>query len=154
MAKVLVSACLLGCKVRYDGNSLAVGSEDFERFIAANEIVPFCPEVAAGLPTPRAAAEIQGGSGADVLCGAAKVIGKDGTDMSAAFIKGAELALALCQQQGIGKAVMAEASPSCGSGLIYSGQFDGTKVAGQGVVCALLAKHGIKVVSQHHADEV
>ena len=87
MSKILVSACLLGCKVRYDGNDLPVDNDAFTKVIAAHEIISFCPEVAGGLSTPRIAAEICGGVGSDVLEGKAKIMGKDGSDVTAPFIK-------------------------------------------------------------------
>lgn len=151
MSKILVSACLLGCKVRYDGNDLPVDNEAFKNVIATYEIISFCPEVAGGLPTPRIAAEICGGAGSDVLEGRAKILGKDGSDVTAPFIKGAKLALQLCQENDIKQAILTESSPSCGSATIYNGKFAGEKITGQGVTCATLEKHGVKVVSQYGA---
>jgi len=149
MTKILVSACLLGCKVRYDGKDLAQSGSDFNQVIDSNEIIPFCPEVSGGLPIPRIAAEIKDGTGFDVLANKSRIVGKDGSDVTEPFIEGAKLALELCQSEGVQQAILAEASPSCGSSYIYNGQFEGKKIAGQGVTCANLQKHGIKVVSQH-----
>ena len=149
MAKILVSACLLGCKVRYDGNDLKVKTGNFQDILKTNEIVPFCPEVAGGLSVPRIAAEIIGGMGTDVLEGNAKIIGKDGSDLTEPFMQGAKLALELCQKNGIKQAILAEASPSCGSSEIYDGRFEGVKIKGQGLTCAYLQRDGIQVVSQH-----
>jgi len=149
MTKILVSACLLGCKVRYDGKDLAQSGSDFNQVIDSNEIIPFCPEVSGGLPIPRIAAEIKDGTGFDVLANKSRIVGKDGSDLTEPFIEGAKLALELCQSEGVQQAILAEASPSCGSSYIYNGQFEGKKIAGQGVTCANLQKHGIKVVSQH-----
>jgi len=149
MAKILVSACLLGCKVRYDGKDLAQLGSDFNQVIDSNEIIPFCPEVSGGLPIPRIAAEIEDGTGYDVLAKKSRILGKDGSDVTEPFIKGAKLALELCQREGIQQAILAEASPSCGSSYIYNGRFEGKKIAGQGVTCAYLQTHGVKVVSQH-----
>ncbi|WP_232784937.1 DUF523 domain-containing protein [Psychromonas sp. MB-3u-54] len=63
MTKVLVSACMLGCKVRYNGSDLKPSNNDFDRLIKNHKIVSFCPEVSAGLPIPRIPAEIQCGVG-------------------------------------------------------------------------------------------
>ncbi len=153
MEKVLVSACLLGYKVRYDGCDFKVESEEFRRFIEQNDIVSFCPEVAVGMPIPRIPAEICGGTGVDVLNGVAKILGKDGVDVTKEFFSGAELALKFCQEHGIKHAVLTDSSPSCGSSEIYNGNFEGIKVQGQGLSCALLEKHGIEVVSQLHTSE-
>ncbi|MGF1766782.1 DUF523 domain-containing protein [Enterovibrio makurazakiensis] len=149
MAKVLVSSCLLGCKVRYDGNNLEVKSSEFDEFIQSNDITPFCPEVAGGLPIPRIPAEICGGTGDDVLNGSAKIFGKDGRDVTKAFLDGAELTLKTCLDNKIEYAVLTESSPSCGSSSIYNGKFEGVKVSGKGVTCSLLENNGIKVTSQH-----
>ena len=59
MIRVLVSACLLGEKVRYNGADAASGSRILEDWVREGRVVPFCPEVAGGLGVPRPPAEIQ-----------------------------------------------------------------------------------------------
>ena len=154
MEKILVSACLLGNKVRYDGGDVVVDDPKFSQLIEDHEVIPFCPEVAAGLPTPRAPAEILGGDGASVLAGESHVLGDDGLDVTSLFVHGAELALKECRKQGIKFAVLTEASPSCGSGSIYNGTFSGVKKSGMGVTATLLSRHGIRVFSQHQIPEL
>ena len=147
MQKILVSRCLLGHRVRYDGG--ASGPFDvLEQWIAEGRVVPLCPEVAGGLPTPRAAAEIPGGQGRDVLEGRARVIASDGEDVSAAFLDGARQALALVQREGIRVAVLKANSPSCGNLLTYDGTFSGVKVNGEGVTAALLKQAGVQVFNE------
>jgi len=147
MHKILVSRCLLGHRVRYDGG--ASGPFDLlEQWIAEGRVVPLCPEVAGGLPTPRAAAEIPGGQGGEVLDGTAAVITTDGEDVSAQFLDGARQALELVQQHGIRVAVLKANSPSCGNLLTYDGTFSGVKVSGEGVTAALLKRHGVQVFSE------
>ncbi|MEL1088129.1 DUF523 domain-containing protein [Pseudomonas sp. OB66] len=147
MEKILVSRCLLGHRVRYDGG--ASGPFDLlEQWIEEGRVVPLCPEVAGGLPTPRAAAEIPGGQGGEVLDGAAAVITTDGEDVSAQFLEGARQALELVQKHGIRVAVLKANSPSCGSLLTYDGTFSGVKVNGEGVTAALLKRHGVRVFSE------
>ncbi|WP_070964388.1 DUF523 domain-containing protein [Vibrio sonorensis] len=153
MAKIMVSACLLGCKVRYNGSDLPVDNSHLSQLIEAHQVITFCPEVAAGLPTPRPAAEISVGNGEDVLQGRSKVLSQDQQDFTDAFVKGAKLAQKLCQQHDIQVAVLAEGSPSCGSQQIYDGTFSGTKKSGQGVVASLLTDNGIKVYNQHSISE-
>ncbi|MCG7563001.1 DUF523 domain-containing protein [Pseudoalteromonas sp. McH1-42] len=154
MEKVLVSACLLGNKVRYNASCLSIPDADLHWLQSNMTLVALCPEVSAGLPTPRAPAEITAGQGLDVLNGATRVIEKDGTDVTAAFIEGAENALALCQQQQIKYAVLAQGSPSCGSAKIYNGTFSGVKINGSGVTAALLTRNGIRVFSQHTISQL
>jgi len=147
MEKVLVSRCLLGHRVRYDGG--ASGPFDLlEQWIEEGRVVPLCPEVAGGLPTPRAAAEIPGGQGGEVLDGTAAVITTDGEDVSAQFLEGARQALELVQKHGIRVAVLKANSPSCGNLLTYDGTFSGVKVSGEGVTAALLKRHGVRVFSE------
>ena len=147
MEKILVSRCLLGHRVRYDGG--ASGPFDLlEQWIEEGRIVPLCPEVAGGLPTPRAAAEIPGGQGGEVLDGTAAVITTDGEDVSAKFLEGARQALDLVQKHGIRVAVLKANSPSCGNLLTYDGTFSGVKVSGEGVTAALLKRHGVRVFSE------
>lgn len=115
--------------------------------------MPLCPEVAGGLPTPRAAAEIPGGQGGEVLDGHAGVITTEGADVSAEFLSGAYQALALVQQHGIRIAVLKANSPSCGNLLTYDGSFSGVKVAGEGVTAALLKRNGVQVFSELELTE-
>lgn len=150
--KVLVSACLLGQPVRYDGR--ASGHPDLlQRWQAEGRVVPLCPEVAGGLPTPRPAAEIPGGQGGQVLDGQAQVLTASGEDVSAAFMAGAQLALELVRRQGIRVAVLKAGSPSCGNRQTYDGTFTGVKVPGEGVTTALLRREGVQVFSELELDD-
>ncbi|TDF79893.1 DUF523 domain-containing protein [Pseudomonas sp. H9] len=145
--KVLVSACLLGQTVRYDGRSS--GHPDLlQRWQAEGRVVALCPEVAGGLPTPRPPAEIPGGQGSAVLDGDAQVITVSGEDVSAQFLAGAQLALGLVRRHGIRIAVLKSGSPSCGNQLTYDGTFSGRKVSGEGVTTALLRREGVQVFSE------
>jgi len=147
MQKILVSRCLLGHRVRYDGG--ASGPFDLlQQWLDEGRVVPLCPEVAGGLPTPRAAAEIPGGQGGEVLDGHASVITTEGEDVSAEFLSGAYQALELAHKHGIRIAVLKANSPSCGNLLTYDGSFNGVKVAGEGVTAALLKRNGVQVFSE------
>jgi uncharacterized protein YbbK (DUF523 family) len=147
MDKILVSRCLLGHRVRYDAG--ASGPFDqLQQWLDEGRIVPLCPEVAGGLPTPRAAAEIPGGQGAQVLDGDAAVITSDGEDVTVQFLSGAYQALELVRENGIRIAVLKANSPSCGNLLTYDGTFSGVKVPGEGVTAALLRRHGVRVFSE------
>ena len=152
MKKILVSACLLGHPVRYDGRSKALDNSDLDALLAQDRVISFCPEVAGGLPTPRAAAEIHVGDGNSVIAKMARVKTGDGTDVTDSFLSGAQQALALCHEHGITVAVLTETSPSCGSGQVYDGSFNRSAVPGSGVTTALLRQHGIKVFNQHQLD--
>lgn len=152
LPKVLVSACLLGQPVRYDGR--ASGHPDLlQQWQAEGRVVPLCPEVAGGLPTPRPPAEIPGGQGGEVLDGAARVVTVGNEDVSAAFLAGARQALALVRQHGIRVAVLKAGSPSCGNRLTYDGSFSGVKVPGEGVTTALLRREGVLVFSELELEQ-
>jgi uncharacterized protein YbbK (DUF523 family) len=152
LPKVLVSACLLGQPVRYDGRASGHPGV-LQAWQAAGRVVPLCPEVAGGLPTPRPPAEIPGGQGSAVLDGQAQVLTVTGEDVSDAFLAGAQLALALVRRHGIRVAVLKSGSPSCGNRLTYDGTFSGVKVPGEGVTTALLRREGVLVFSELELDE-
>ncbi len=151
MNKILVSACLLGKRVRYDGRALAVSKEILQRWIDDGRVVSVCPEVDSGMSIPRAAAEIVGGNGVDVLANTARVVDNTGVDVTDYFMRGAGIALALCQRENISVALLTESSPSCGSSSIYDGSFTRNTISGSGVTAALLEQRGIRVFSQ---DEI
>ncbi len=143
--KVVISACLLGVRCRYDG-----GDSRNETAIKQSEtvkLIPVCPEEAGGLSTPRPPAEIVGGDGSDVLDGKAKVMTVDGTDVTEAYLKGAHHALQVAQLHGATQMILKARSPSCGCGDIYDGTFSGTLMSGDGVTTALLKRHGITITS-------
>lgn len=152
MQKILVSRCLLGHRVRYDGG--AHGPYDLlQRWLNEGRVVALCPEVAGGLPTPRAPAEIRGGQGAQVLDGHLPVLTIDGEDVTAAFVSGAEKALALVREHGIRLALLKARSPSCGNLENYDGSFSGVRVPGEGVTAALLRRAGVQVFSEEQLTE-
>ena len=150
--KLLVSRCLLGHPVRYDGGASGPYAQ-LGLWQDEGRVIAMCPEVAGGLPTPRAAAEIPGGQGAQVLKGLAPVITTDGEDVTAAFVSGAQQALALVKQHSIRIAILKANSPSCGNVLTYDGSFSGVKVQGQGVTAALLTQAGVQVFNEFQLAE-
>ena len=140
--RILISACLLGTRCRYDGASKA------HPLIAAlaerHTLVPVCPEQLGGLATPRPPAERQGG----------RVVTNSGTDVTAQYRRGAEETLMLCKLFDCQAAVLKERSPSCGRGQVYDGTFTGTLTAGNGVTAALLEEHGIPVYGESRMEEL
>lgn len=124
-----MSACLLGRRCRYDGDSRA--STEVARALEGREVVAVCPEELGGLGTPRPAAELVEGDGHAVLRGEAQVLRvADRRDVTAAFVRGATLAAHL--GEGATEAILKARSPSCG-------------VAVDGVFAALLRERGIKL---------
>jgi uncharacterized protein YbbK (DUF523 family) len=144
--RYIVSACLIGLKTRYDGRSCF--NDSVKKLVLDGVAIPVCPEQLAGLPTPRSPAEIVGGTGYDVLLKKARVINREGTDLTEKFIDGARQTLNLAQIFRASKAVLKTKSPSCGCGLIYDGTFSGNLVEGDGVTAALLKQEGIEVFTE------
>ncbi|HCS14083.1 MAG TPA: DUF523 domain-containing protein [Zetaproteobacteria bacterium] len=151
MERILVSACLLGEKVRYDGSSCAVHGL-LDTWAKQGRIVSMCPEVAGGLCIPRDPADIVAVDAAAILRGTGRVQKKDGGDVTHAFVDGAERALAQCWEHKIKIAILKEGSPSCGSSLVNDGRFSGSKITGQGVTTALLTGHGISVFNESQME--
>jgi uncharacterized protein YbbK (DUF523 family) len=146
-SKILVSACLLGNKVRYDANDVPTISNLLDEWNAEGRLIAFCPEVAGGLSVPRLPAEIQSDDGNAVLDGTAKVLDNQGNDVSENFINGAKKALEAAQSNDVKVAILKSKSPSCGSSFIYDGTFSSVQKVGQGVTTALFERNGIKVFS-------
>ena len=130
----LISACLLGLRTRYDGRVLS--SATYEKAAEEAISIPVCPEQLGGLPTPRTAADLAGGDGHDVLAGRARVITRDGIDVTASFILGARQVLAIARQLpvNIDRVILKARSPSCGLSPI------------RGVTAALLEEKGYEIV--------
>ena len=139
---LLISACLMGIKCRYDGGRKPLDCLD--RLMDQHVLLPICPEVVGGLPTPRVPAERIG----------EKVITKDGRDVTREYRQGAEEALRLAQMTDCTHALLKERSPSCGLGIIYDGSFTGGLCEGDGVCAALLKQHGIMVLGESRAEEL
>lgn len=144
MEKILVSGCLLGQAVRYDGLSKAIDHQIWLQWGKQGRLVAICPEVAGGLPIPRAKAERQAGG---------LIINEMGEDVTAPFLAGAEQALALAQQHDIKLAVLKANSPSCGNQQIYDGSFTGQLITGEGVTAKLLQQAGIQVFNEMQLSE-
>lgn len=142
--KILVSACLLGVPCKYSGGSNHVSGMAEALQAAGHTLVPVCPEVYGGLPTPRTPAERVG----------EKVLARDGRDVTAQYQKGAAAALQLAHLTGCTVAVLKANSPSCGCGTIYDGTFRHRKIAGDGVTAELLQAHGICVYNEDNFTEL
>ena len=144
MEKILVSACLLGVPCRYDGKSKPVEVIlELER--QGYELIPVCPEVLGGLPTPRPPAECQPDG---------RIVNQLGSDVTQHYQTGAQRALELAQAQGCTAAILKEKSPSCGCYEIYDGSFSKRLVPGQGVTARLLRQHQIQVVGETHIAQL
>ncbi|MCV9963057.1 DUF523 domain-containing protein [Pararhizobium sp. BT-229] len=154
-AKILVSACLMGHAVRYDGQAKPLVHPALDRWRDEGRLVTICPEMSAGMPVPRLPAEIEPGkSAADVLSGYGRVLESGGGDVTDEFRQAAENALALALETGCTYALLIDGSPSCGTGFVYDGRFSGRRQPGEGVTAALLKANGIEVFSDAQIEEL
>lgn len=131
--RIMVSACLLGQKCKYNGGDNY--SEKVVAFTEGHEVVPVCPEVLGGLSVPRPPCEIVRGVVTDA----------DGVNRDQAFRDGAALGLRLAQEKQVDLVILQSRSPSCGVGRIYDGTFSGKLIEGDGVFAALLRENGFRV---------
>ncbi|MCL6472805.1 MAG: DUF523 domain-containing protein [Firmicutes bacterium] len=148
--KYVVSSCLIGLNTRYDGGNKLC--KPVLQLVKEGLAMPLCPEQAGGLTTPRPPAELVGGDGKEVLAGKARVITKQGKDVTHEFIAGALSMLSLARIIGAEKAILKSLSPSCGCGAIYDGTFSGNIVEGDGVTAALLKEAGLEVITEEELE--
>ncbi|MCM2678189.1 DUF523 domain-containing protein [Echinimonas agarilytica] len=144
MYQILVSACLVGRPVRYDGSGKALSNPIWLKWQAQQRLLPICPEVVGGLATPRAAAERQPDG---------RIMTTEGADVTSQFHRGATLSLAQAIQSNVAFAVLKANSPSCGNQQVYDGNFAGRLIEGQGVTAALLSEAGFKVFNEHQLEQ-
>jgi len=155
--KILISSCLLGEDVRYDGNNSSIAfnpkfsfslKELFMDILCENEIYSFCPEVAGGLSIPRISAEIVKNDKHFI------VKNQEGLDVTINFLLGAKKALDICKDENIKVALLKANSPSCGNINIYDGTFSNNLIAGQGLTAKLLEENGIMVFNETQLKEL
>ena len=132
--KIMVSACLAGENCKYDGRNNR--NKKVEALFDGNEIIPVCPEVMGGLPTPRAPSEIVRGT----------VINREGFSVDREYRQGAEMVLKIAELERPDLIILQSRSPSCGVKQRYDGTFTGTLIDGSGVTAELLIEHGFPVV--------
>lgn len=143
---IVVSSCLAGLEVRYNATHRL--NEKLKQLVDDKKAVTVCPELLGGLPTPREPAEIINGDGYDVLDGKARIVDRCGKDVTNAYVEGAKKTLDIVRELDATLVVLKENSPSCGSSMIYNGEFSGVRMAGNGVTAALLKRSGYEVISE------
>jgi uncharacterized protein YbbK (DUF523 family) len=132
----LISACLLGVKCRYDTSNFYCPA--VVALLQKYNLIPFCPELLAGMRIPRAAVEI--------IAGRAMTL--NGENQTKLFLTGAKKSLKLAQEFQVKKAFLKSGSPSCGCDLIYDGSFSDKLIPGKGFVAQLFDKYGIETFSE------
>ena len=137
--KIMVSACLLGENCKYSGGNNR--NQELIQSLSGHTVIPVCPEVMGGLPTPRTPAEIDGGT----------VMNREGVSVDEAFRLGAKRALALAMREQPDMIILQPRSPSCGVHEIYDGTFSRRLIPGRGVFADLAIQAGFNVLD---VDEV
>ena len=132
--KIMVSACLIGENCKYNGKNNK--NEKVLALLEGNEVIPICPEVMGGLPTPRVPAEVV----RDV------VTTRHGRVVDQEFRRGARLSLAIAQREKPDLIILQSRSPSCGARQRYDGTFTGTLIDRPGVTAELLIENGFQPV--------
>ncbi len=143
--KLLISACLLGVPCRYDGRAVtAITPSDLAALSERYELIPVCPEIYGGLPTPRVPSERIGG----------RVMNREGGDVTENYARGAASTRKIAQALGAKIALLKERSPSCGVGKIYDGSFSGRLIPGDGVTAEALREDGVALFGESELSEL
>lgn len=143
----LVSACLAGINCRYNGGDTK--NAEIEELVRCGKAIAICPELIAGLDTPRASCEIIVADD-----GSKKVVSKEGKDFTEVFRDGAQKTLEIVQVIGITTAILKSRSPSCGYGQVYDGMFSRNLREGNGFTADLLMKNGIEIYTEENIKEM
>ena len=144
MLKILTSECLYGGRiVRYDGGEVPETHPTYLKWKEEGRLIPICPEVFGGLPTPRPDSQRQGD----------RVVACTGPDVTEEYTKGAVEAVRLAKENNVAFCIMKQDSPSCGSKFIYDGTFTDTKIPGQGLAVEMLRDAGFKVFAEEDMEE-
>ena len=145
--KLLISSCLLGNNVKYDGTNNCLDEDILNKLKEKYELFSFCPEVEGGLPTPRIPCEV-------ISQNPLKIINKLGDNKTINFTSGATKTLELCKKECIKLSLLKANSPSCSNKFIYDGTFSSKKIEGFGVTAKLLLDNNIEVVNENEIEKL
>lgn len=140
--KVLVSACLLGVNCKYEGGNNE--NNQVLKYLEDKEVIPICPEIMGGLPTPRDPSERVGN----------KVFSNKGIDVTENFKRGAEETLKLAKKLNVTKAILKARSPSCGYQKIYDGTFKHQQIDGYGITAELLKDNNFTILTEEEIAKI
>ena len=152
MIKILISACLVGERVRYDGKKMSINSPILAQWLKDGRLVSFCPEVAGGMPVPRPPAEIQSGDGGDVLNGKAKIMNSERVDVTDHFLQGTRRVIQFLENNTIKMAVLKSLSPACSVHGIYDGSFSRKIRSGVGILAAFLQDYPVQLFNENQLE--
>ena len=132
--KTVVSACLLGENCKYNGGNNF--NERVVRFLEGKEVIRVCPEVLAGLGTPRTPIEIVNG----------RVVSRDGSNVDDAIRRAVDTILSSLDGEDIECVILKSRSPTCGVKEVYDGTFSGVLRDGMGTLAEALSNAGYRVI--------
>lgn len=132
--KVVVSACLLGRNCKYNGGNNR--NERVIEFLDGKEVIEVCPEVLAGLGTPRTPIEIVDGV----------VYNRDGKCVDGALREAVDKILRMLEGEEIECAILKSRSPTCAVKQVYDGTFSGVLIDGMGILAEALHAAGYNVI--------
>ena len=143
--KIIISACLLGDDVKYDGTNNSILNDPLiQKLIELDMLIKICPEVEGGLPIPRPKSEIIGN----------KVQNIQKIDVTQQFLLGAQKICEIAQKNSVKIAILKSKSPSCGKDFVYDGSFSKVLINGDGLSVRALKKMGVKVFSENELKKV
>ena len=140
--KIMVSACLLGDNVKYNGGNNK--NDELIDFLKDYDVIKVCPECLGNLSIPRNPSEIVNN----------KVITRNGIDVTEEFTNGARKTLEIAKANNIKIAILKKNSPSCGNNTIYDGTFSHNIVEGDGITERLLKENGIIVFDEENYNNL
>ena len=135
MKRYAISACLMGENCKYNGGNNM--DTNLVAYMRDKAYITICPEILGGLTIPRTCCEIRAG----------RVVDKNGSDVTEAFIKGAQLAIKQIKAYEVDIVIVQPRSPSCGKGKIYDGNFENQLIDGNGIFVDMLIKEGLQVMN-------
>ncbi len=140
--KILVSACLLGENCKYNGKNNR--NQRVIDFLNGKEVISVCPEMLAGLTTPRPCVELVNGIVTD----------QNGNNVDSQYRRAVDEAIAKISGEEIDCAILQSRSPTCGVEQIYDGNFSGRLIPGMGLFAEALKRRGCKVIDAEKLDEI
>ena len=142
MAKVAVSACLVGRNTKYDGGNNK--NEYVLEYLKDKEYILICPEVEGGLSTPRDPSEIID----------SKVLSNKGKDVTINFVNGANSAIERIIKEGVSEVIVKAKSPSCGYKEIYDGTFSSKIIEGNGVFTTMAINNNLTIYTEKDIENI
>lgn len=132
--KILVSACLLGEKCKYNGGDNYAPA--IVEYVKDHQVIPVCPEMRAGMGCPRIPIEIVNGV----------LMDRNGKNVDGPMRKAIRDILNEIKDEDVSCAILKSRSPTCGVRQVYDGTFSGKLISGAGLFAQALKDAGYHVI--------